>query len=106
MHFFSLRFDGCVKTPKYAVGNKKFRRARLLKTERTVPGCRDACKDSSFTGNCYNGGKCVNKIVRRECDCKGTGYHGFNCSEGKRNMAMKPVSFSIVKFQVKQNARV
>ncbi|XP_022798887.1 neurexin-1-like [Stylophora pistillata] len=73
-------FEGCIKTPKFAVGDQKLRRARLWKSERTVEGCRDACKDPSFEGKCYNGGKCVNKIVRRECDCSKTGFNGPNCS--------------------------
>lgn len=83
--FLSPRFEGCMKTPKFATGKKKLRRARLLKSERTIPGCRDACKTPSFGGKCHNGGKCVNRIVRRECDCRGTGFNGPNCSRGKRD---------------------
>ena len=84
LFFYFSRFEGCMKTPKYSVGVKKFRRARLLKTERTLPGCRNACKDERIAGKCYNGGKCVNKVVRRECDCEGTGYYGSNCSQGRK----------------------
>ncbi|RMX38546.1 hypothetical protein pdam_00010215 [Pocillopora damicornis] len=73
-------FEGCIKTPKFAVGDQKLRRASLWKSERAVEGCRDACKDPSFGGKCYNGGKCVNKIVRRECDCSKTRFNGPNCS--------------------------
>lgn len=93
--FFSFcRFEGCIKTPKYSVGVKRFRRARLLKSERTLPGCRNACKDKSIAGKCYNGGKCVNKVVRRECDCKGTGYYGSNCSQGRNYRDFFPLWFS------------
>lgn len=73
-----------MKTPKFAVGDQKLRRASLWKSERAVEGCRDACQDPSFGGKCYNGGKCVNKIVRRECDCSKTRFNGPNCSRGNR----------------------
>ncbi|XP_068747763.1 neurexin-3-like [Montipora capricornis] len=87
-------FEGCIKTPKYAVGNENFRRARLLETKRTVRGCRNACKDSSFSRKCLNGGKCVNGIVRRECDCRRTGFFGSNCSQAIVQDSIKGLRFS------------
>ncbi|EDO47423.1 predicted protein [Nematostella vectensis] len=70
-------FVGCTRGMKYGYLGKESR-PKIKSTNGTRIGCGNACA----VLKCRNGGKCVNRIIVAECDCRGTGYEGKHCARG------------------------
>ncbi|EDO39871.1 predicted protein [Nematostella vectensis] len=68
-------FSGCIARVKYSDGKSVMHSAHYKTSKGTTADCDGACTDDQ----CKNGGKCVDMLVRAECDCRGTGYVGQHC---------------------------
>ncbi len=77
-----LRFVGCIEDLAYSDTVKPVRPYYATKAEHAAPDCVDACKTHKDR-NCGNGGKCINRFSRVNCDCAGTGFEGTNCTTRK-----------------------
>ena len=78
--FFPHSFKGCISGITYSNGRSPLREARLKEASGTTQGCLDPC---SQPDHCLNGGKCHKNVSGVWCDCKGTGYEGQKCEEGR-----------------------
>ena len=79
--FLDSWFQGCVALVryKYGVSSKLFENAKLVRSPGVSGNCSGETCSTREKSRCKNGGRCLDLVVRTECDCNGTGYYGSYC---------------------------
>ena len=72
------RFVGCIGNVQIGSAPGSMVDAKLNDSNIPSTGCSGICRSSS----CRNKGRCLDRAVTFECECRGTGYNGKLCETG------------------------